>query len=102
MDHLGKTIIFQNIILRYEIVTCNYLGDWKLEITVLVFGISFCRISFIFEVPVQNCLALPQKQCEPSKKLIHSVPHNSNSLISNYRLFRRLPSAPKIAPLIQC
>ena len=30
---------------------------------------------------------------------IHSVPHNSNSLISNYRLFRRPPSAPKITPL---
>ena len=33
---------------------------------------------------------------------IHSVPHNSNSLISNYRLFRRPPSAPKITPLTQC
>ena len=32
----------------------------------------------------------------------HSVPHNSNSLISNYRLFRRPPSAPKITPLTQC
>ena len=35
-------------------------------------------------------------------KAIHSVPHNLNSLISNYRLFRRLPSAPKITPLTQC
>ena len=26
---------------------------------------------------------------------IHSVPHNSNSLISNYHLFQRPPSAPK-------
>ena len=33
---------------------------------------------------------------------IHSVPHNLNSLISNYRLFRRPPSAPKITPLTQC
>ena len=33
---------------------------------------------------------------------VHSVPHNSNSLISNYRLFRRPPSAPKITPLTQC
>ena len=33
---------------------------------------------------------------------IHSVPHNSNSLISNYCLFRRPPSAPKITPLTQC
>ena len=30
---------------------------------------------------------------------IHSVPHNLNLLISNYRLFRRPPSAPKITPL---
>ena len=30
---------------------------------------------------------------------IHSVPHNSNSLTSNYRLFRRPPSTPKITPL---
>ena len=30
---------------------------------------------------------------------LHSVPHNSNSLISNYRLFRRPPSTPKITPL---
>ena len=30
---------------------------------------------------------------------VHSVPHNSNSLISNYRLFQRPPSAPKITPL---
>ena len=30
---------------------------------------------------------------------VHSVPHNSNLLISNYRLFRRTPSAPKITPL---
>ena len=33
---------------------------------------------------------------------IHSVPHNSNSLILNYRLFRRLPSTPNITPLTQC
>ena len=33
---------------------------------------------------------------------IHSVPHNSNSPISNYRLFRRPPSALKITPLTQC
>ena len=33
---------------------------------------------------------------------LHSVPHNSNSLISNYRLFRGPPSAPKITPLTQC
>ena len=33
---------------------------------------------------------------------IHSVPLNSNSLVSNYRLFRRPPSAPKITPLTQC
>ena len=33
---------------------------------------------------------------------LHSVPHKSNSLISNYRLFRRPPSAPKITPLTQC
>ena len=33
---------------------------------------------------------------------IHSVPHNSNSLISNYRLFQRPPSTPKITPLTQC
>ena len=32
-------------------------------------------------------------------RTIHSVPHNSNSLILNYRLFRRPPSAPKITPL---
>ena len=30
---------------------------------------------------------------------IHSVPHNLNLLILNYRLFRRPPSAPKITPL---
>ena len=30
---------------------------------------------------------------------VRSVPHNSNSLISNYHLFRRPPSAPKITPL---
>ena len=35
-------------------------------------------------------------------KHIHSVPHNSNSLISNYCLFRRPPSTPKITPLTQC
>ena len=34
--------------------------------------------------------------------IVHSVPHNSNSLVSNYRLFRRPPSAPKITPLTQC
>ena len=33
---------------------------------------------------------------------IHSVPHNSNSLVSNYRLFRRPPSTTKITPLTQC
>ena len=33
---------------------------------------------------------------------IHSVPHNSNSLISNYHLFQRPPSTPKITPLTQC
>ena len=33
---------------------------------------------------------------------LHLVPHNSNSLISNYRLFRRPPSTPKITPLTQC
>ena len=33
---------------------------------------------------------------------VHSVPHNSNSLVSNYHLFRRPPSAPKITPLTQC
>ena len=32
---------------------------------------------------------------------VHLVPHNSNSLISNYGLFRRPPSAPKITPLTQ-
>ena len=35
-------------------------------------------------------------------KILHSVSHNSNSLISNYCLFRRPPSAPKITPLTQC
>ena len=30
--------------------------------------------------------------------IVHTVPHNSNSLISNYRLFRRPPSAPEITP----
>ena len=30
---------------------------------------------------------------------VHSVPHNSNSLISYYCLFQRPPSAPKITPL---
>ena len=30
---------------------------------------------------------------------LHSVPHNSNSLISNYRLFQRPHSTPKITPL---
>ena len=33
---------------------------------------------------------------------VHSVLHNSNLLISNYCLFRRPPSAPKITPLTQC
>ena len=33
---------------------------------------------------------------------IHSVPHNSNSLVSNYLLFRRPLSTPKISPLTQC
>ena len=33
---------------------------------------------------------------------LHSVLHNSNSLISNYRLFQRPPSTPKITPLTQC
>ena len=33
---------------------------------------------------------------------VHSLPHNSNSLTSNYRLFQRPPSAPKITPLTQC
>ena len=33
---------------------------------------------------------------------VHSVPHNSNLLISNYCLFRRPPSTPKITPLTQC
>ena len=39
--------------------------------------------------------------CKESEEL-HSVPHNSNSLVSNYHLFRRPPSAPKITPLTQC
>ena len=30
---------------------------------------------------------------------VHSVLHNLNSLISNYRLFQRPPSTPKITPL---
>ena len=34
--------------------------------------------------------------------LVHSIPRYSNSLVSNYRLFRRPPSAPKITPLTQC
>ena len=38
----------------------------------------------------------------PYKHHIHSVPHNSNSLISNYHLFQRPPSTPKITPLTQC
>ena len=33
---------------------------------------------------------------------LHSVPHNSNSLVSNCLLFRRPPSTPKITPLTQC
>ena len=33
---------------------------------------------------------------------VHSVPHNSNSLVSNYLLSQRPPSAPKITPLTQC
>ena len=33
---------------------------------------------------------------------VHLVPHNSNSFVSNYLLFRRPPSAPKITPLTQC
>ena len=33
---------------------------------------------------------------------IRSVPHNLSLLISNYHLFRRPPSTPKITPLTQC
>ena len=43
-----------------------------------------------------DTLDVPQ---EPSPVKIHSVLHNSNSLISNNRLFGRPPSAPKITPL---
>ena len=47
-----------------------------------------------------------QKDGIPQMKVcvseIHSVPHNSNSLVLNYRLFRRPPCAPKITPLTQC
>ena len=47
-------------------------------------------------------LLSPTVTCSPLCTQLHSVPHNSNSLVSNYRLFRRPPSAPKITPLTQC
>ena len=43
-------------------------------------------------------VTISTKNCS-SQVRVHSVPHNSNSLISNYRLFRSPPSAPKITPL---
>ena len=51
------------------------------------------------------CLPAPpmtEAKVDTTSHNIHSVPHSSNSLVSNYRLFRRPPSAPKITPLTQC
>ena len=55
-----------------------------------------------FQYFIQNSRCGLHIQLGKCLHFIHSVPHNSNSLISNYRLFRRLPSTPKITPLTQC
>ena len=51
--------------------------------------------------PVYNVIKAERRLAE-SWTQVHLVPHNWNSLISSYRLFRRPPSAPKITPLTQC
>ena len=62
----------------------------------LIAPLTICKDPHKAEQPNHYCQVL----CLPGT--VHSVPHNSNSLVSNYRLFRRPPSAPKITPLTQC
>ena len=83
----------------------NQRALYNHALSVVVIGVSIVVVIVICAHPpgtwldIETSYLVHTCTCVPP---IHSVPHNSNSLISNYRLFRRLPSAPKITPLTQC
>ena len=83
------TYFSSNLISRLDILTTDY------------FFTSFYLIMLLQNnslIPIREFFA----QSTPGMKEVHLVLHNLNSLTSNYRLFRRLPSTPKITPLTQC